>query len=95
MYLARKGTIREWRAALPLALCFQQLLRGMECFDLDGSNFNRQADFFWVTVRVPVNDSRPNCIGVFMSDFINTMNIMLWAARSLSLRASWGRPGNR
>jgi hypothetical protein len=28
MNLARKGTLREWRAALPLALCFQQLLRG-------------------------------------------------------------------
>jgi hypothetical protein len=26
--LARKGTLREWRAALPLALCFQQLLLG-------------------------------------------------------------------
>jgi hypothetical protein len=107
MYLARKGTIREWRAALPLALCFQQLLRGVECFDLDGSNVNRQADFFRVTVKVsmnhpegftflvPVNDSRPNWIGVFMSDFINTMNITLWSARSLSLRASWRRPGNR
>jgi hypothetical protein len=26
MNLARSGTLREWRAALPLALCFQQLL---------------------------------------------------------------------
>jgi hypothetical protein len=32
MNLARKGTLREWRAALPLSLCFQQLLRGVECF---------------------------------------------------------------
>jgi hypothetical protein len=68
MNLARKGTFREWRAALPLALCFQQLLRGVECFDLDGSNSSRHADFF----RVPVDDSRPNCVGVFMSDYIDT-----------------------
>jgi hypothetical protein len=26
MNLARSGMLREWRAALPLALCFQQLL---------------------------------------------------------------------
>jgi hypothetical protein len=38
MDLARKGTLCEWRAALPLALCFQQLLRGVECFDLNRSN---------------------------------------------------------
>jgi hypothetical protein len=31
MDLAQKGTLWEWRAALPLALCFQQLLRGVEC----------------------------------------------------------------
>jgi hypothetical protein len=35
MNLARSVTLREWRVALPLALCFQQLLRGAECFDLN------------------------------------------------------------
>jgi hypothetical protein len=51
MNLARKGTLREWRAELPLALCFQQLLRGVECFDLNGSNVSRHKDFFRVTVE--------------------------------------------
>jgi hypothetical protein len=78
MKLARKGTLREWRAALPLALCFQQLLRRVKCFDLDGSNVSRHANFLRVTVevlknhpegftfRVPVDDRRPNCVRVFM-----------------------------
>jgi hypothetical protein len=34
MNLARNGNLKEWRAALPLALCFQLLLRVPECFDL-------------------------------------------------------------
>jgi hypothetical protein len=82
MNLARKGTLREWRAALPLALCFQQLLRGVECFNLNGSNVFHRKDFFPVTVetsknhpkgftfRVKVEDGRPSCVGVFMSNFI-------------------------
>jgi hypothetical protein len=89
MNLARKGTLREWRAALPLALCFQQLLRGVECFDLNGSNVSRHTDFFRVTVEVsknhpegftfhvPVDNSRRNCIGVFMSEYIDMMDITL------------------
>jgi hypothetical protein len=55
MDLARKGTLREWRAALPLALCFQHLLRGVECFDLNGSNVSQHADFFRVTVETSKN----------------------------------------
>jgi hypothetical protein len=86
---ARKGTLREWRAALPLALCFQQLLRGVECFDLNGSNGSQHADFFGVTVetsknhpesfsfRVTVDNDRPNCVGRFMADFIEMMGIKL------------------
>jgi hypothetical protein len=52
MRLARTGALREWRAALPLALCFQQLLCGAECFNLDGSNFIRYDGFYEVTVDV-------------------------------------------
>jgi hypothetical protein len=89
MDLARKGTLREWRAALPLALCFQQLLRGVECFDLNGSNVSQHADFFRVTVEtsknhpegfsfwVKVDNDRPNCVGRFMADFIEMMGIKL------------------
>jgi hypothetical protein len=55
MDLARKGTLREWRAALPLALCFQQLLRGVECFDLNWSNVSQHGDFFRVTVETSKN----------------------------------------
>jgi hypothetical protein len=89
MDLARKGTLREWRGALPLALCFQQLLRGIECFDLNGSNVSQHADFFRVTVetsknhpegfsfRVKIHNHRPNCVGRFMANFIETMGIKL------------------
>jgi hypothetical protein len=89
MELARKGTLREWRAALPLVLCFQQLLRGIKCFDLNGSNVSQHADFFRVTVetlknhaegfsfRVKINNDQPNCVGRFMADFIRTMGIKL------------------
>jgi hypothetical protein len=94
MNLARKGTLREWRAALPLALCFQQLLRGIKCFDLNGANVSRHENFFRVTVktsknhpegftfRVWVDDGMPNCIGVFMADFIETMGIKLGDPKS-------------
>jgi hypothetical protein len=36
---ARRGSLLDWRAALPLALCYQQLLRGAECFELNEEMF--------------------------------------------------------
>jgi hypothetical protein len=89
MLLARRGTLREWRSALPLVLCYQQLLRGAECFDLNGSHVERLPAFFRVEIatsknhpegfsfRIPVNDARPNCVGVFLADFITVMGIQL------------------
>jgi hypothetical protein len=89
MDLARKGTFREWRAALPLALCFQQLLQGVECFDLNGSKVSQHVDFFRVTVEmsknhpegfsfwVKIDNDRSNCVGRFMANFIETMGIKL------------------
>jgi hypothetical protein len=89
MDLARKGTLREWRAALPLALCFQQLLRIVECFDLNGSNVVKNDGLVRVTVgvsknhpksftfRVLIKRGRPNCVGVFMADLIKVMGIQL------------------
>jgi hypothetical protein len=98
MDLARKGTLREWRAALPLALCFQQLLCGVECLDLNGSNVSLETsrllhttdgNFYRVTVdtsknhpegfnfRVRIDADRPNCVGVFMAQFIIVMGIRL------------------
>jgi hypothetical protein len=98
MDLARKGTLREWRAALPLALCFQQLLCGAECFDLNGSNVSLETSrllhttdgsFYRVTVdtsknhpegfnfRVRIDADRPNCVGVFMAEFISVSGIRL------------------
>jgi hypothetical protein len=87
--LASKGTLREWRAALPLALCFQQLLRGIECFNLNWFNLVRHDGFFRVTVktsknhpegltfRILVDPGRPNCVGFFMDNFIEVMGIKL------------------
>jgi hypothetical protein len=94
MRLARMGMLREWRAALPLALCFQQLLHGAECFDLDGSNVVRFDGFYKVTVDVlknhsegfsfcgPIDLGRPNCMGLFMKDFSAVMGITLGLAAS-------------
>jgi hypothetical protein len=55
MSLARSGTLLEWREALPLALCFQQVLRGAECFDLNGLSVTQHADFFRVKVKTLKN----------------------------------------
>jgi hypothetical protein len=55
MLLARRGTLREWRSALPLVLCYQQLLRGAECFDLNGSRIERLLAFFWVEIATSKN----------------------------------------
>jgi hypothetical protein len=53
--LAQRGSLREWRSALPLVLCFQQLLLGAECFDLNGSNVTRMPNFFRVEVETSKN----------------------------------------
>jgi hypothetical protein len=94
MLLARRGSLREWKSALPLVLCFQQLLRGAECFDLNGSNVTRMPDFFSVEVetsknhpegfsfRIPVDEKRPNCGGVFFADFVTVMGIALGDPKS-------------
>jgi hypothetical protein len=75
MKAARVGLLLDWRAALPLALCYQQLLRGAECFDLNGSNVVRHPGFFLVQVqssknipegfdfKVIVDQDRPHCVG--------------------------------
>jgi hypothetical protein len=55
MLLVRRGTLREWRAALPLVLCYQQLLRGAECFDLNGSHVERLPAFFLVEIATSKN----------------------------------------
>jgi hypothetical protein len=55
MNLAQAGTLLEWRAALPLALCFQQLLRGVESFDLNGSTVSQHVDFDRVTEETSKN----------------------------------------
>jgi hypothetical protein len=55
MEFARFGSVLDWRAALPMALCFQQLLRGVEAFDLNGSNVVRHTGFFDVTVELSKN----------------------------------------
>jgi hypothetical protein len=89
MLLAHRGTLREWRSALPLVLCYQQLLRGAECVDLNGSHVECLPAFFRVEIamsknhpegfsfQIPVDDARPNCIGVFFADFIIVMGIQL------------------
>jgi hypothetical protein len=64
MDLARKGTLGKWRAALPLALCFQQLICGAESFDQKGSNVSLETsrllhttdgNFYRVTVDTSKN----------------------------------------
>jgi hypothetical protein len=53
---ARAGTILDWRAALPMALCFPQLLRGAECFGLTRANVTRHFDYFMVEVAQAKNN---------------------------------------
>jgi hypothetical protein len=93
--LARRGSLKEWRAALPLALCFQQLLGGGRVLRHHWSNVERMPGFFRVEVkmsknhpegfnfRVPVNEACPNCVGVFLSDYITVMGIKLGNEKSL------------
>jgi hypothetical protein len=89
MKAATVGSLLDWRVALPLALCYQQLLRGAECFDLCGANVVRQPDCFVVEVesaknnpdgfsfKVPIDPFRPSCVGQFMADFIVKARIIL------------------
>jgi hypothetical protein len=88
MDLAYAGTLVEWRAAFPVALCFQQLLRSAECFDLLGANVVITAVGFKVTVApfknhpegfefdVPVEDCLHD-VTRFMVDYIGVMGIRL------------------
>jgi hypothetical protein len=94
MKAARVGSLLDWRAALPLALCYQQLFRGAKCFDLDGSNVVRHPGFFSFQVqwsknipevfnfKVLVDRDRPHCMGQFMGDLIVKMVIVLWEGDS-------------
>jgi hypothetical protein len=93
MDLAYAGTLVEWRAAFPMALCFQQLLRGAECFELLGANVVITAVGFKVTVEtsknhhegfkfdVPLEDCFHD-VGRFMVDYIGVMGIRLGDAGS-------------
>jgi hypothetical protein len=55
MRKARSGQLKDWRAALPLALCFQQLLRDAECFDLNESNVSINDGYLGVVVETSKN----------------------------------------
>jgi hypothetical protein len=89
MDTARTGSPLDWRAALPLALCFQQLLRGAECFELNGLNVVWQPTFVLVEVesaknvpegfsfKVPIDLTRSHCVGLFMADYIVKMGVKL------------------
>jgi hypothetical protein len=93
MDLAYAGTLVEWRAAFPMALCLLQLLRGAECFDLSGANVVITAVGFKVTVEtsknhqegfefnVPVEDCLDD-VGRFMVDYIGVMGIRVGDAGS-------------
>jgi hypothetical protein len=94
MDLARAGNLMDWRVAFPMALCYQQLLHGAECFDLNGSNPGRGMNAFQVVVEtsknhpegfkfsVPINRERPSCVGRFMEDYVAKMGIRLGDPRS-------------
>jgi hypothetical protein len=86
---ARTGSLLDWRAALPLAMCYQQQLRGAECFNLNGSNVVRQPTFFLVDVKsaknnpdgfdfkIQIDPMRATCVGQFLADYIVKMAIVL------------------
>jgi hypothetical protein len=94
MEQAQNGSVAEWRAAFPLVLCFQQLLRGAECFNLNGGNVTRLADRFHVVVEtaknhpdgftfeIPIDHSRPTCVCCFMEQYIAKMGIRLGDSNS-------------
>jgi hypothetical protein len=66
---------------------------GVECLDLTGEHVSRTPNFFRVevataknhpegfSVRIPVDATRPNCVGTFFADYIKV-------TQSRSLRAS-------
>jgi integrase len=94
MDLARAGNLMDWRAAFPMALCYQQLLHGAECFDLNGSNVVWGMNAFQVVVEtsknhpegfefsVPIDRERPSYVGRFMEDYVAKMGIRLGYPRS-------------
>jgi hypothetical protein len=86
MNLAWSGTLREWRAALPLALCFQQLLWGAECFDLNGSNVALHADFF----RVKVETSKNHPLGFLFWVKSTGRDLTVSGSSWPTLSTSWG-----
>jgi hypothetical protein len=91
---ARGGSLLDWRAALPMALCNQQLLRGAEAFNLNGSNVDRRGDHIWIEVKtsknhpegfsfkVPVDANRPHDVGTFLADYVVKMGIKLGDPKS-------------
>jgi integrase len=70
--VARAGDLMDWRSAFPMALCFQQLLRGAECFSLKEENVVWTVDSFRMVFEtlknhpegfeffVPIDYARPN-----------------------------------
>jgi hypothetical protein len=89
LLLDYQSTILDWRAALPMALYFQQLLRGAECFGLTGANVTRHFHYFMVEVaeaknnpegfsfKVPIDPLRTHCMGQFMADYVVKMGVIL------------------
>jgi hypothetical protein len=114
MEQARNGSVADWRAAFPLVLCFQQLLRGAECFNLNGGNVIRLPDRFHVVVEtaknhpdgftfeIPIDRSRPTCVGRFMEEYMAKMGIRVgdknafFACKLVKVRGSLtSAPGSR
>jgi hypothetical protein len=102
MNLARVGNLMDWRAAFPMALCYQQLLRGAECFDLNGSNMVRGMNAFQVVVEtlknhpegfefsVPIDRERLSCVdGSWRITLLRWASG--WATLGPSSRVRWQR----
>jgi hypothetical protein len=88
----KKPFLREHIVAFmsqPLALCCQQLLRGAERFELNGSNVIRHPNFFMVEVdssknipdgfsfKLHVKPERPHCVRMFLADYVARMGVLL------------------
>jgi hypothetical protein len=85
----RSGLLVDWRSALPMALCFQQLLRGAEAFDLHGGNISVHVGHFLIEVetsknhpegfsfKLPIDPERSHCVGTFLADYEVKMGITL------------------
>jgi hypothetical protein len=101
---ARSGTLVDWRAALPMALCFQHLLRGAEAFDLHGGNISVYVGHFLIAVKtsknhpegfsfkLPIDPDRSHCVGTFLATTWSRW-ASRWATGGPSSRASCRRPG--